>query len=51
MYDAGKPKSVLCDNQEGCGGEGGERRFQEGGDTCMPMADLCCCMAKTITIL
>ena len=50
MYDAGNPKSVLHDNLEGCGREGGER-FQEGGDTCMSMADSCCYMVKTITIL
>ena len=33
MYDEGNPKLVLCDNLEGCGGEGGGRGDQEGGDT------------------
>ena len=47
------PKLVLCDDLEEWGRErsqgeefGGWRR-----DTCMPMADSCWCMAKTITIL
>ena len=35
MYDAEHPKSVLCDNLEGWGGEGGEKRVQDGGDTCI----------------
>ena len=35
MYDAGNPKLVLCANLEGWGGEGGGRRFQDGGDTCI----------------
>ena len=29
----------------------GEREGQEGGDMCIPMADLCCCMAETNTVL
>ena len=28
----------LCINPEGWGGEGDRREFQEGGDTCIPMA-------------
>ena len=50
MYDAGYPKSVLCDNLEGEGGRhvGG---VQDGGDVCIPVSDSCCYMAKTITIL
>ena len=43
MYDAGNPKPVLRDNPEAWGGE--------GGDMCIPMADLYCDMAKTIIIL
>ena len=40
MYDAGMhPKPVLCDNLQGWGEEGGGRGVQDGGDTCMPMAD------------
>ena len=31
------------------GGEG--REAQEGGDTCIIMADPCCCMAETNTTL
>ena len=31
MYDTGNRKPVLCDNLEGWDGEGGGRRFQEGG--------------------
>ena len=46
MYDTGNPKLVLCDNLEGWGGEGGGRGVQEGGDTCMPKADLYWCMQK-----
>ena len=46
MYEAGHPKLVLCDNLEGWGGEGGGRGVQEGGDTCMPKADLYWCMQK-----
>ena len=30
---------------------GGEREGQEGGDICILMADSCCCMAETNTIL
>ena len=32
---------VHCDPLEGWGGEGGARGVQEGGDTCIPMADPC----------
>ena len=39
MYEAGHPKPVLYDNLEGYGGEGGGRGAQDGGDTCIPMAD------------
>ena len=48
MCNSGHPRSVLCDNLEGWGGEEG---FQEGGDMCIPMANLYCDMAKTIIIL
>ena len=30
---------------------GSGKAVQEGGDTCIPMADSCCCMAETNTIL
>ena len=32
---------MLCDYLEEWDGVGSEREFQEGGDICMPMADLC----------
>ena len=51
MYDAGNSKPGICDNLEGWEGEGGGRWVQEGGDMCIPMADSCWCMAKTIRIL
>ena len=35
---------MLCDSLEGCCGEGGGRGLQEGGDTCIPMADFRWCM-------
>ena len=31
MHEAGHSKSVLWDNPDGCGGEGGGRRVQDGG--------------------
>ena len=51
MYDTGNAKQVLCDNLEGWRKEGSDGGAQEAGDTCMPRADSCWCMAKTITIL
>ena len=39
MHEAGYAKPVLWDNPEGWGGDGGGRRVQDGGDTCIPMAD------------
>ena len=41
MYDAGNSKPGICDNLEGWEGEGGGRWVQEGGDMCIPMANLC----------
>ena len=32
---------MLCDNLEGWDEVGGGREVQEGGDVCIPMADLC----------
>ena len=49
MHEAGHSKLVLWDNPEGRGGEGGGGG-SGWGDTCIPMADSCQCMAKT-TIL
>ena len=51
LYDAGSSDPVLCDNPEGCDGLGGGREAEEGGDMCIPMADSCCCMAETNTVL
>ena len=42
---------VLCDNLERRDEVGGEREVQEGGDICIPMADMCLCMAEINTIL
>ena len=42
---------VLCDNLDGWDGVGDGREVQEGGDICTPMADSCCSMAETNTIL
>ena len=36
MNEAGHPKPVLWDNPEGRGGEGGERRVQDGGTHVYP---------------
>ena len=38
---------MLCDSLEGWDGEGGRKEVQEGGVTCMPMADSYGCMAET----
>ena len=51
MYDSGNPKLVLCDSLEGWGAEGGGRGVQEGGHTCMPMADSCSCMENQHNIV
>ena len=42
---------MLCDSLKGWGGEGGRRKVQEEGDVCIPMADSCCYMAETNTVL
>ena len=39
MYDARHAKLVLCDNLEQWGGEGVGRGVQEGGDSCVPIAN------------
>ena len=41
---------MLCDNLEGEDGVGW-RMVQEGGDICIPTADLCWCLAEANTIL
>ena len=41
LYDAGRSNPALCDNLEGWNGVGGDWEVQEGGDTCIPLADLC----------
>ena len=51
VHEAGSSKLVLWDNPEGWDGEGGRREFQDGADTCAPMADSCWCIAKPTTIL
>ena len=41
VHEAGLSKSVLWDDPEGWGGEGGGRVIQDRWDTCAPMADSC----------
>ena len=38
---AGSSNPVLCNNLEEWDGVEGGREVQEGGDTCIPMADSC----------
>ena len=51
MHEAGDSKSLLWDNPEGCGWEGGGRGFQDEGNTCKPVAYSYQYMTKTTTIL
>ena len=44
-------KPGLSDNLEEWDGMGGDREGQEGGDICIPMANSCCYMAETNTVL
>ena len=46
MHESGHSKPVLWDNPEGRGGGGGGRGHSECGDTYVPAADSCQCMAK-----
>ena len=48
MHETGRSGPVHCNDPEGWDGVGGGFRM---GDTCIPMADSCQCMAKTTTIL
>ena len=41
MHEAGHSKSMLWDNPEGWGGEGGGEGGSGLGDTCASMADSC----------
>ena len=50
MRDAGCSGLVHCDDPEGWDREGLGGVFRMG-NTCIPMADSCECMAKTTTIL
>ena len=45
MHETGCSGLVHWDDPEGWDGEGGGRGVQDG-DTCMPMADSCQCIAK-----
>ena len=51
MLDTGCLGLVHWDDLDGGYGEGGGRRVQNGGNTCIPVADSCQSRAKTITIL
>ena len=42
---------MLCNNLEGWDEEGGRKAVQEGGDICVPMADLFWCLAEANRIL
>ena len=44
-------KLGFCDNLEVWDGVGGGREVQEGGDTCIPLADSRLCMAEINTLL
>ena len=44
-------KQGLGDNLEGWDGEGDGKEVQGGGNICIPMADIYCCLAETNTIL
>ena len=50
MHETRRSGLVHWDDPEGWDEEGGGREVQDG-DTCVPMADSCECMAKTTTIL
>jgi len=50
MHETGCSGQVHWNNPEGWNAEGEGRGFRMG-DTCIPMADSCKCMAKTTTIL
>ena len=45
MHETGHSKPMHWDHPEGWNGER-DRRGVQDGDTCIPMADLCQCMAK-----
>ena len=49
-HEAGHSKPVLRDNPEGWGGEGVGRGDSGSGDTRVPVADSCRCVAKTTTM-
>ena len=51
LYDAGSSNPVLCDYLEGWDRVGGGKEVQEGGHVFITMADSCCYMAETNTIL
>ena len=46
-----KLKQGLCINLEGWDEKGDGREFQEGGNTCIPMADSRGCLTEKNTIL
>ena len=51
MYETGHSKLLHWGNPEGWDGEGSGGGGWGQGDTYIPMADSCQCMAKTTTIL
>ena len=49
MIEVRHAKPVLWDTLMGQGWEGGGKGVQDGGDTSIPVANSCQCMAKIIT--
>ena len=50
MHETGHSKPVHWDNPEGWDGVGGGSGVWDGGDTRLPVADSCQCMAKSTTV-
>ena len=49
LYEHRELNPMLCDNLEGW--DGVREKVQGGGDMCVLVANLCCCMAEVNTIL
>ena len=43
--------SITQELKQGWNGEGDGKEVQGGGNICIPMADIYCCLAETNTIL
>ena len=51
MHETGHSKPGALEQSRGIGWEERWEGLQDWGDTCIPMADSCQCMAKITTIL